>query len=136
MTRAGIELVVGQLANVGLQSTLLNRIMEAQMNNPQLVKNWEDVFVEVAKDFTILKMDMLRYKDQICVSMDAGIKREIMDESHTTPYSLHSVTRKIYRDLKILYWWLGMTKDVVEYVVKCLTCQQVKFEHQRTVGLL
>ncbi|KAM6556474.1 hypothetical protein CsatB_003493 [Cannabis sativa] len=29
-----------------------------------------------------------------------------------------------------------MKKDVVEFVAKCLTCQQVKAEHQRPAGLL
>ena len=29
-----------------------------------------------------------------------------------------------------------MLKDVAQYVVSCLTCQQVKFEHQRPTGLL
>ena len=29
-----------------------------------------------------------------------------------------------------------MKRDVVEYVAKCLTCQQVKAEHQRPAGLL
>ena len=29
-----------------------------------------------------------------------------------------------------------MKKDVVEFVAKCLTCQQIKAEHQRPVGLL
>ena len=34
------------------------------------------------------------------------------------------------------YWWPGMKKDVVEFVAKCLTCQQIKAEHQRPAGLL
>ena len=29
-----------------------------------------------------------------------------------------------------------MKKDVVEYVARCLTCQQVKAEHQQPAGLL
>ena len=29
-----------------------------------------------------------------------------------------------------------MKRDVVDYVAKCLTCQQVKAEHQRPAGLL
>ena len=35
MTRAGIELLVGQLANITLQSTLLERIKEGQLSDPQ-----------------------------------------------------------------------------------------------------
>ena len=29
-----------------------------------------------------------------------------------------------------------MKKDISEFVVKCENCQQVKYEHQRTMGLL
>ncbi|GKF91245.1 putative reverse transcriptase domain-containing protein [Tanacetum coccineum] len=35
-----------------------------------------------------------------------------------------------------LYWWLGMKKDIAEYVSKCLTYLKVKAEHQRPSGLL
>ena len=42
----------------------------------------------------------------------------------------------MYRDLKQHYWWRGMKKDIAEYVSKCLTCHQVKAEHQVSFGLL
>ena len=42
----------------------------------------------------------------------------------------------MYRDLKRQYWWRGMKKDVHEYVAKCLTCLQVKAEHQKPTGQL
>ena len=81
-------------------------------------------------------MGLLKYKGWICVPMDSDLRREILDESHTTPYSLHPGTTKMYQDLKALYWWSGMKRDVVDYVAKCLTCQQVKAEHQKPAGLL
>jgi hypothetical protein len=34
------------------------------------------------------------------------------------------------------YWWSGMKRDVAEYVSKCLTCQQIKIEHQRPGGVM
>ncbi|GKF92611.1 putative reverse transcriptase domain-containing protein, partial [Tanacetum coccineum] len=34
------------------------------------------------------------------------------------------------------YWWPGMKKDIVVYVSKCLTCLNIKAEHQRPSGLL
>jgi hypothetical protein len=42
----------------------------------------------------------------------------------------------MYKDLKTQYWWNGMKRDVAEYVALCDTCQRVKAEHQRPVGLL
>ncbi|WP_251363027.1 integrase zinc binding domain-containing protein, partial [Escherichia coli] len=42
----------------------------------------------------------------------------------------------MYQDLKTQFWWEGMKEDVAKWVSKCLTCQQVKAEHQRPGGLL
>ena len=42
----------------------------------------------------------------------------------------------MYHDLKDTYWWNGMKRDIAEFVSKCLTCQQVKLEHQRPLRLL
>ncbi|XP_027155148.1 uncharacterized protein LOC113755310 [Coffea eugenioides] len=42
----------------------------------------------------------------------------------------------MYHDVKELYWWDGLKKDVAEFVQKCLICQQVKAEHQKPSGLL
>ncbi|KAA3470518.1 Gag protease polyprotein [Gossypium australe] len=42
----------------------------------------------------------------------------------------------MYKDLKQLYWWQGMKRDISEFVLKCLICQQVRAEHQVSSGLL
>ncbi|KAK8614741.1 hypothetical protein V6N13_068536 [Hibiscus sabdariffa] len=43
---------------------------------------------------------------------------------------------KMYRDLKDEYYWVGLKKDVAEFVSKCMVCQRVKAEHQLPSGLL
>ncbi|KAG8481481.1 hypothetical protein CXB51_026332 [Gossypium anomalum] len=43
---------------------------------------------------------------------------------------------KMYNDLKKMYWWVGMKRDISEFVSRCLICQQVKAEHQVPSGLL
>ena len=42
----------------------------------------------------------------------------------------------MYHDLHRQYYWSGMKRHVGDIVRRCLTCQQVKDEHQRPVGLL
>ncbi|GJT11863.1 putative reverse transcriptase domain-containing protein [Tanacetum coccineum] len=37
---------------------------------------------------------------------------------------------KMYYDLRDMYWWPGMKKDLAMYVSKCLTCSKVKAKHQ------
>nr|GEY91099.1 putative reverse transcriptase domain-containing protein [Tanacetum cinerariifolium] len=65
-----------------------------------------------------------------------GIRKLSMDEAHTSKYSVHSRADKMYYDLRDLYWWHGMKKDIVEYVSRCLTCSKIKAEHQKRSGLL
>nr|GFA05465.1 putative reverse transcriptase domain-containing protein [Tanacetum cinerariifolium] len=45
-------------------------------------------------------------------------------------------SKKMYQDVKKLYWWPNMKVDITTYVSKCLTCARVKAEHQRPLGLL
>ncbi|GKE78513.1 putative reverse transcriptase domain-containing protein [Tanacetum coccineum] len=59
-----------------------------------------------------------------------------MDEAHTSRYSIHPGVDKMYYDLRDLYWWLGMKRDIAEYVSRCLTCSKIKAEHQKPSGLL
>ena len=42
----------------------------------------------------------------------------------------------MYHSIRDLYWWDGLKKDVADFVAKCLTCQQVKAEHQKPSGKL
>ncbi|GKF03091.1 putative reverse transcriptase domain-containing protein [Tanacetum coccineum] len=42
----------------------------------------------------------------------------------------------MYYDLRDMYWWPGMKKEIAIYVSKCLKCAKVKAEHQRPSGLL
>ena len=42
----------------------------------------------------------------------------------------------MYKDLKQHFWWENMKRDIAEHLAKCLTCQQIKAEHQRPGGEL
>ena len=59
-----------------------------------------------------------------------------MEEAHHSRYSIHPGSTKMYHDIKEIYWWHGMKKDVAEFVAQCPNCQQVKVEHQKPAGLV
>ncbi|KAJ8762738.1 hypothetical protein K2173_012230 [Erythroxylum novogranatense] len=79
---------------------------------------------------------VLKCGDRICVPDINGLRQRILHEAHYAPYSVHPGTTKMYHDVKGIYWWPGMKKDVAQFVSTCLICQQVKFEHQKPTGLL
>nr|GFB72735.1 putative reverse transcriptase domain-containing protein [Tanacetum cinerariifolium] len=74
--------------------------------------------------------------DRVWIPSVGGIRKLIMDEAHTSRYSVHPGADKMYYDLRDLYWWPGMKRDIAEYVSKCLTCSKIKAEHQKPSGLL
>ncbi len=42
----------------------------------------------------------------------------------------------MYMDLKELFWWNNMKREIAKYVSECHTCQRVKAEHQSPAGKL
>ncbi|GJZ64475.1 putative reverse transcriptase domain-containing protein [Tanacetum coccineum] len=73
--------------------------------------------------------------EKCCVDWINKWKRRNM-EVHATRYSIHPGADKMYYDLRVMYWWPGMKKDIATYISKCLTCSKVKAEHQRSSSLL
>ena len=89
MERAGIELITGQLSKVTLQSTLLERIREGQNVDKKLSDLKQEVQTGNAKDFTMSDTGLIKFKGRICVPDCAELKKEILAEAHTSPYSVH-----------------------------------------------
>ncbi|GKB99226.1 retrotransposon protein, putative, ty3-gypsy subclass [Tanacetum coccineum] len=105
-----VELVVrgseGYIASLNIEPNLILRIKEAQKDDGEL--------------WVVLQ----------------NLEVAVLTEAHGSPFSIHLGSTKMYRDLKQNFWWNGMKHDVARFVAKCLTCQQVKIEHQRASGLL
>ncbi|GKC35607.1 putative reverse transcriptase domain-containing protein [Tanacetum coccineum] len=78
----------------------------------------------------------LYYMDRIWVPLVGDVRTKIMDEAYKTRYSVHPRADKMYYDLRDMYWWPGMKKEIAIFVSKCLTCAKVKAGHQRSSGLL
>ena len=64
------------------------------------------------------------------------LKELILNEFHCNNYAGHLGYQKILTAIKKVYYWSGMRKNIVEYLSKCLECQQVKVEHQHPTRIL
>ncbi|KAA3483359.1 integrase [Gossypium australe] len=72
--------------------------------------------------------DCLRSRGRICIPKNSELVQKILHEAHNGTMSIHPGSNKMYNDLKKMYWWPGMKRDISEF--------QVKVEHQVPSGLL
>ena len=96
----------------------------------QQVKNGEN------EDFGLNTEGVLCFRGRVCIPKDPELRQLILKEAHGGLCAMHPGGNKLYRDLREVYWWPGLKREVTEFVGKCLTCQQVKAEHQLPSGLL
>ncbi|GJZ11709.1 putative reverse transcriptase domain-containing protein [Tanacetum coccineum] len=121
---------------------LSKQILEAQIEvqKPVNIKN-KDLGGMIRKDIPKEKLEPyadgnLCLNDKSWLPCYGDLRNVIMHESHKSKYSIHPSFDKMYQDMKKLYWWPNMKADIATYVRKCLTCANVKAEHQRPSGLL
>ena len=128
--------VKARLSAMSSEPALYAELREKQQNDPKLRKIRAAKAQGRAGSFDIAEDGSMKFKGRWCVPNDPILKNEIMSEAHNTPYSVHPGGSKMYKDLKLSFWWPCMKKEVAEFVAKCLVCQKVKIEHQRPGGLL
>jgi hypothetical protein len=79
---------------------------------------------------------LLRYQGRMYIPENGDIQSIILKESHRGLYSAHPGVKKMYANMRKLFFWVGMKRDIVHFVAKCLECQQVKADHHHPTGLL
>ena len=84
--------------------------------------------VQKGKDskFKFDNSNVLWYQDCLCVPNVEELWKLVLEEAHHSPYTIHPGLTKMYQDLKQLYSWDGIRKDVEDFVAKCLVCKQMK----------
>ena len=53
---------------------------------------------------------------RMCMPENGEMKRDIMEEAHSSAYAMHPGSTKMYRTLKEHYWWNGMKKGIASFV--------------------
>ncbi|XP_070054349.1 uncharacterized protein [Nicotiana tomentosiformis] len=118
------------LACIVSQFSLCERIRERQYDNPHLL---------VLKDTVVpnrLLLEMMGMQGRLCLRNVNELRELILEEAHSSRYSIHPGATKMYQDMRQHHWWRKMKKDIVAYVARCLNCQQVKYKDQRPGVLL
>ncbi|KAA0063443.1 Retrotransposable element Tf2 [Cucumis melo var. makuwa] len=88
------------------------------------------------EDFSISSNDRLTFDGRLCMPEDSAVKIELLTEAHSSPFTMHPRSTKVYQYLRRAYWWRNMKREVAKFVSRCLVYQQVKAPRQKPAGLL
>ena len=119
------------LATFHIRPLLVDQILAGQLQDPQMINLKEEIEKGKKAEFQIRDDGMIVKGQRMCVPEYGELKIDIMEEAHSSGYAMHPGSTKMYKTLKEHYWWNGMKKEIASFVSKCLTCHQVKAEHQK-----
>ena len=126
----------GMIAHVQVRSSLVEEVKQLQYDGDFCKGKIGQVRHGLNEELRVDDDGILWLQDRLVVSVAGDIRRRLLETANRSSYTMHFSSTKMYHDLRMHYWWKGMKKDVADFVVKCLTCQQVKVEHQRSAGTL
>ncbi|WVZ97593.1 LOW QUALITY PROTEIN: hypothetical protein U9M48_043115 [Paspalum notatum var. saurae] len=86
--------------------------------------------------FTLDDQGVLWFKNRLVVPKDMELRKRILDEAHTSMFTMHPGSNKMYQDLKQKFWWTRMKWEIAKYVSECDICQRVKADHLKPAGML
>ncbi|GFY95611.1 hypothetical protein Acr_10g0009960 [Actinidia rufa] len=123
------------LFTLSAEPSIINRIIEAQQQDVEAKTIYDRIARGVGPTCWVLHSDRgLRYKSRLFVPLSC--RDDVLREFHHSRLAVHPGGTKMYHDLCRQFWWRRMKKDVALFISRCLTCQQVKAEHQKPAGLL
>nr|GEZ18619.1 retrotransposon protein, putative, Ty3-gypsy subclass [Tanacetum cinerariifolium] len=65
-------------------------------------------------EFWVDDHGVIWYGNRLCVPNDSSLREAVLIEAHSSPFSIHRGSTKIYRDLKNFWWNDGQTKRTIQ----------------------
>ncbi|WMV55121.1 hypothetical protein MTR67_048506, partial [Solanum verrucosum] len=124
------------LYHLGKENVVEDSLSRLSMGS---VTDVEDDNKELVRDVHRLDVKAKKDLDPVLVQLKKSVSKKAIQAfsqegivSFNIKYSIHPRDTKIYRDLREVYRWNGMKKNIVEFVAKCPNYRQVKVEHHKT----
>ena len=124
------------IANIQVRPLIFDEISARQDEDATLRRLKAKVGDATTTHFQLSDQGVLYRGARICVPNIEELKRELLEEAHSSRYSMHPGSTKMFNDMRKIYWWPRMRREVASFVARCLVCQQVKAEHQAPAGKL
>ena len=95
-----VEDVQVGLANLCLQPSLLDRIKEAQKEDPERETLLRTITDSEKTELCQDEYEVIRYGTRLWIPDQAGLRKEVLQEAHSSSYDILLGSTKMYKDLK------------------------------------
>jgi hypothetical protein len=126
------------LLNITLTPTLRDEIIPAQKNDEGMdhIKRRMKEGDPKVSCFCEVEEGTLWFNERLVVPKKESLKKNILDEAHTSRYSIHPGSTRMYHELRQQFWWIRMKREATHDVAECDTCRRVKADYMKPGGLL
>nr|GEU60994.1 hypothetical protein [Tanacetum cinerariifolium] len=100
-----------------IRSSIKDRILAAQKEAYEAVNAPAEMLRGPYKKMDHRSDEEWYYLDRIWVPLIGDVRILIMDEAYKLKYSVHLGADKMYYNLRDMYWWPRMKKDIALYVI-------------------
>jgi len=101
----------GYLANLTIQSDVVNQIRSALLTDARR-SQWIDENDQVRAPEFNYHDSIIQFQGRTYVPKGQNLRQVILGEAHQAKYTIHPGSTKMYKDLREIYWWPRMKKDV------------------------
>nr|GFC60524.1 retrotransposon protein, putative, Ty3-gypsy subclass [Tanacetum cinerariifolium] len=95
-------MIAGIKASLRVEPDLISRIKEAQKEDSEIWTIVENL--DEQTEFRLDEDDVLWQGTRLCVPNDATLREALLTEAHSSLFSVHSGSTKMYYDLKQHFW--------------------------------
>ena len=124
LARLGVYLIrisdSGVIFQNGEESSLVVEVKEKKDSHPILLELKGAVHNQRVEVFSQGGYGVFLYQGKLCVPDLGELRQHILPEAYNSRYSIHPGSTKMYDDLREVYWYDDIKRDIADFVSKCL----------------
>ena len=126
LAHLGVHLMIisynGVTLDNGEESCFVVDVKENQDSEPILLELKGAVHNQRVEVLSQGEDGVLRYKGRLCVPYVGELSKHILEEYHNSMYYIHPWATKMYRDLREVYCFNDIKRDITDFVSKIQNC--------------
>ncbi|XP_040934466.1 uncharacterized protein [Gossypium hirsutum] len=109
------------LVELQVKPVWVEQIRSKQLVDETLSACFKQVESGETSEFGINTEGVLCFRGRMCIPKNDDLRQSVLREAHSSLCAMHPGGNKMYRNLCELYWWPGLKREVMEFLVDRLT---------------